>query len=150
MARDVVRTAYSFDASRIPSLAWRSRHLIEVARAEQRRDDRAATYPLLNGAERTAPETIRFHGYAREMLLSFTATPPTGLRDEVRALCVRRCPTVANRFGVRNVPGSLIIVLDDEVDLERADGGTARTTASTPSTSSALSPTCVPAGVDAR
>lgn len=43
----------------------------------------------MDAAERTAPETVRFNGYARDMLLSLAATPPTGLRDEVRALCVR-------------------------------------------------------------
>ncbi|HVE95885.1 MAG TPA: hypothetical protein VNA67_02710 [Pseudonocardiaceae bacterium] len=29
-------------------------------------------------AERTSPETIRFNGYAREMLLSLAAAPPAG------------------------------------------------------------------------
>jgi len=57
--------------------------------APHRADDRAGTYALLDAAERTAPETVRFNGYARDMLLSLAATPPTGLRDEVRALCVR-------------------------------------------------------------
>jgi hypothetical protein len=40
-------------------------------------------------AERTAPETIRFNGYARGMLLSLAAAPSAGLRDEVPALCRR-------------------------------------------------------------
>lgn len=86
---NAVRTATGFAASRIPSLPRRSRHLIEVARAHQQRHDRAGTYALLDAAERTAPETVRFNGYARDILLSLAATAPTGLRDEVRALCAR-------------------------------------------------------------
>jgi hypothetical protein len=86
---DAVRTANRFDPGTIPSLPRRSRHLIEVARAYHQRDDRAGTYALLDAAERTAPETIRFNGYARDMLLSLAATPPVGLRDEVRTLCAR-------------------------------------------------------------
>ena len=86
---DAVRTANGFDANEIPSLAWRSRHLIEVARAYHQRHDAARTNAMLHAAERTAPETIRFNGYARDMLLSLAAAPPTGLRDEVPALCRR-------------------------------------------------------------
>ncbi|HEU0086057.1 MAG TPA: helix-turn-helix transcriptional regulator [Pseudonocardiaceae bacterium] len=86
---DAVRTANGFDPGTIPSLPRRSRHLIEVARAYHQRDDRAGTYALLDAAERTAPETIRFNGYARDMLLSLATTPPVGLRDEVHALCTR-------------------------------------------------------------
>lgn len=86
---DAVRTANSFDAHEIPSLARRSRHLIEVARARHQRQERAGTYAMLDAAERTAPETVRFNGYARDMLLSLAAAPPGGLRDEVRALCSR-------------------------------------------------------------
>jgi len=44
---------------------------------------------MLHAAERTALEKIRFNGYARDMLLSFAAAPPAGLRDEVPALCRR-------------------------------------------------------------
>lgn len=90
---DAMRTANGFDANEIPSLARRSRHLIEVARAHHQRHDQAGTYAMLHAAERTAPDTIRFNGYARDMLLSLAAAPPTGLRDDVHALC--------DRVGVR-------------------------------------------------
>lgn len=86
---DAVRIANGFDANEIPSLARRSRHLIEVARAHHQRHDAASTYAMLHAAERTAPETIRFNSFAREMLLSLAAAPPAGLRDEVPALCRR-------------------------------------------------------------
>lgn len=92
-AGDAVRTANRFDPDRIPSRARRSRHLIEVARAHHQRNDAAATYALLDRAEHTAPETIRFNSYAREMLLWLVIAPPAGLREDVTALC--------DRVGVR-------------------------------------------------
>jgi hypothetical protein len=85
---NAVRTANGFDAHEIPSLARRSRHLIEVARAHHQLHDRVNVYAMLHSAERTAPETVRFNGYAREMLISLSAAPPTGLRDDVQALCL--------------------------------------------------------------
>jgi len=90
---DAMRTANGFDAHEIPSLARRSRHLIEVARVHHQRHDQASTYAMLHAAERTAPDTIRFNGFARDMLLSLAAAPPTGLREDVHALC--------DRVGVR-------------------------------------------------
>lgn len=86
---DALRAANSFDADEIPSLPRRSRHLIEVARAHHQRDEGHATYALLDKAERTAPETIRYNGFARDMLLALAAAPPSGLRAEVRNLCER-------------------------------------------------------------
>lgn len=86
---DAVRTANGFDANRIPSLPRRSRHLIEVARAYHQRLERTGSYAMLDAAERTAPETVRFNGYARGMLLSLSAVPPSGLHNEVYALCRR-------------------------------------------------------------
>jgi transcriptional regulator with XRE-family HTH domain len=88
-AGDAVRTANRFDPNGIPSRARRSRHLIEVARAHHQRGDVAATYALLDRAEHTAPETIRFNGFAREMLSSLVMAPPAGLRDDVTSLCAR-------------------------------------------------------------
>jgi len=86
---EALRAADGFDPDDIPSLARRSRHLIEVARGHQLRDERAATFALLNRAERTAPETIRYNGFAREMLLGLQAKPPSGLRVDVQELCRR-------------------------------------------------------------
>lgn len=86
---EALRAADSFDPATIPSLARRSRHLIEVARAHHQRDERAATWAMLSGSERTAPETIKYNGYARAMLLNLRDRPPSGLRDDVRDLCER-------------------------------------------------------------
>jgi hypothetical protein len=86
---NAVRTANDFNANEVPSLARRSRHLIEVARAHHQLHDRVNVYAMLLIAECTAPETVRFNGYAREMLISLAAIPPAGLRNDVHALCRR-------------------------------------------------------------
>jgi hypothetical protein len=86
---EALRAANGFDADEITSVPRRARHLIEAARAHQQRGDRHAVYALLDKSERTAPETIRYNGFAREMLLSLVATPPSGMREDVRGLCER-------------------------------------------------------------
>lgn len=86
---EAIQRADSFDPERIPSLPRRSRHLIEVSRAYYQRRDHRATYVMLDSAERTASETIRFNGYARDMLLSLADSPPTGMRAQVRDLAER-------------------------------------------------------------
>jgi len=86
---EALHAADSFDPESIPSLARRSRHLIEVARAHSHRGEHAASWALLNRAERTASETIKYNGYARAMLINLRDRPPTGLRDDVRELCDR-------------------------------------------------------------
>jgi hypothetical protein len=86
---EALRAADSIDADSIPSLARRSRHLIEVARGHHQRDERVAAFAVLNKAERTASETIRYNGFARDMLLDLAARPPSGLRSDVRELCER-------------------------------------------------------------
>jgi hypothetical protein len=86
---EALRAADSFDPDTIPSLARRSRHLIEVARGHYRRGERAEAWAMLNRSERTANETIKHNGYAREMLLGLRDRPPTGLRGDVADLCRR-------------------------------------------------------------
>lgn len=86
---EALRASESFDAGDIPSLARRSRHLIEVARVYFQRDERHAAWVFLDRAERTASETIKYNRFAREMLLDLTAEPPSGMRADVRDLCQR-------------------------------------------------------------
>jgi transcriptional regulator with XRE-family HTH domain len=86
---EALRAADSFDPDTIPSLGRRSRHLIEVARGHYQRDERAAAWAMLNRSERTASETIKYNGYARDMLLGLRKRPPTGLRADVADLCQR-------------------------------------------------------------
>ncbi|ROT33948.1 helix-turn-helix domain-containing protein [Micromonospora sp. HM5-17] len=52
----------------IPSRPRRARHLIEVARGHQLRNDKEAMLVNLDRAYQTAPETIRYNGFARSMV----------------------------------------------------------------------------------
>ncbi|WP_280276970.1 helix-turn-helix domain-containing protein [Nocardia wallacei] len=86
---EALRAAQTFDAERIVSVPRRSRHFIEVARAHHRRDDAVATLALLSKSEWTAPETIRYNGFARDLLRGLLKSPPSGMRDDVHALSER-------------------------------------------------------------
>ncbi|MFF0494219.1 helix-turn-helix domain-containing protein [Nocardia sp. NPDC004068] len=86
---EALRAAQRVDAERIVSVPRRSRHFIEVASAHAVRDEPAATFALLAKAESTAPETIRYNGFARELLLDLQKRPPSGMRNEVRELSRR-------------------------------------------------------------
>ncbi|MBC6458441.1 helix-turn-helix domain-containing protein [Actinomadura sp. HBU206391] len=72
----------------IPSQPRRGRHLIEVARAWQVGDDPAAMLSTLKDAYVAAPETIRYNGYARRMVLELTEGPQE-LRREAHELADR-------------------------------------------------------------
>ena len=86
---EALQAAQAFDADRITSIPRRSRHLIEVARAHDDRDESAAAFAMLARSERTAPETIAYNGYARDMLRGMLKSPPPGMRAEVRELSHR-------------------------------------------------------------
>ncbi|MGH3980181.1 MAG: helix-turn-helix domain-containing protein, partial [Pseudonocardiaceae bacterium] len=86
---EAIRTANTFDPDRISSIPRRGRHLVYVARAYYQRQDYVSTCAMLDLAEQTAPEIIRYDRYSREMLLSLADNPPTGMRDVVRDLCGR-------------------------------------------------------------
>ena len=73
----------------IPSNPRRGRHLIEVARAFDRADEPEATLGTLQGAYQTAPETIRYNGYAREIVGRMAGSGPAGLRREASGLAER-------------------------------------------------------------
>ncbi|GAA5044577.1 hypothetical protein GCM10023318_07520 [Nocardia callitridis] len=88
-AGEALRSAATFDADQIVSLPRRSRHFIEVARAHSQRGESVATLALLTKSERTAPETIKYNGYARDMLLKLSQRPPSGMRSDVNDLCHR-------------------------------------------------------------
>ncbi|MFI8975099.1 helix-turn-helix domain-containing protein [Nocardia asteroides] len=86
---EALRAARTLDADTITSVPRRSRHLIEVARAYGQRDENAAVLALLDRAQRTAPETISFNGYARDLLIGLRNDPPAGMTRDVRELCDR-------------------------------------------------------------
>jgi hypothetical protein len=83
-----VRMATHAQAEQIPSRPRRARHLIEVARGHQLSRDHAAVLGTLTSAYATAPETIRYNGYARQMTLDLMSGP-LALRREAAALAIK-------------------------------------------------------------
>ncbi|MFE3051621.1 helix-turn-helix domain-containing protein [Nocardia sp. NPDC059239] len=92
-AGEALQAARSIDVNQIVSVPRRGRHQIEVARAYSQRGESAGVLAMLAAAERTAPETIRYNGFARDMILTLVASPPTAMRAEVREL--------AGKVGIR-------------------------------------------------
>ncbi|MFQ6325622.1 helix-turn-helix domain-containing protein [Nocardia sp. CWNU-33] len=83
---EALRAAAAIDPATIASVPRRSRHLIETARAESQREDHHAALALLEQAAQVAPETIRYNGFARDIVHSLVARPPAGTRDRLRDL----------------------------------------------------------------
>ncbi len=73
----------------IPSQPRRGRHLIEVARGYHVANDLKAALGTLDTAYRTAPETIRYNGYARRILLELATDGPASLRRDANGLAER-------------------------------------------------------------
>lgn len=88
-AGEAIEASRKFDADNIISVPRRARHFIEVARAHAQRDQGTATLALLTKAESTAPETIKYNRFAREMLLELQRNPPSGMRQDVENLSRR-------------------------------------------------------------
>ena len=82
------RQARRHDVAAIPSRPRRARHLIEVARAHDGKNDKEATVATLRRAYESAPETIRFNGYARQITLDLL-DGPRPIRDDARDLAVK-------------------------------------------------------------
>ena len=76
-----VHTASRTQAEQIRSRPRRARHLIEVARGHHQQNEHEATLNLLASAYETAPETIRYNLYARQMVADLFDGPPTLRRD---------------------------------------------------------------------
>ncbi|MFI2711229.1 helix-turn-helix domain-containing protein [Micromonospora sp. NPDC018662] len=85
---EAVRQARRHDAAAIPSRPRRARHLIEVARAHYGKNDKEAAVAFLGQAYESAPETIRFNGYARQITLDLL-DGPRSTRDEARDLAMK-------------------------------------------------------------
>ncbi|GGM06167.1 helix-turn-helix domain-containing protein [Micromonospora yangpuensis] len=85
---EAVRQARRHDAAAIPSRPRRARHLIEVARAHYGRDDKETAVAVLRKAYESAPETIRFNGYARQITVDLL-DGPRSTRDDARDLAMR-------------------------------------------------------------
>ncbi|GAA2193244.1 helix-turn-helix domain-containing protein [Micromonospora lupini] len=85
---EAVRQARRHDAADIPSRPRRARHLIEVARAHHGKDDRETAMANLRRAYESAPETVRFNGYARQITLDLLSGPPS-TRGDARDLALK-------------------------------------------------------------
>lgn len=83
------KQARKAEAAAIPSQPRRGRHLIEAARAWRLADDDAAALGTLESAYVTAPETIRYNGYARRMTVELAKEGPPALRRDARELAGR-------------------------------------------------------------
>jgi transcriptional regulator with XRE-family HTH domain len=79
-----LRYARQLDPTTIPSQPRRSRHLIEVARAHHAQGDHEATLATLRSAQQTAPETMRYNGFARVMTLDLMEGPKPVREDASR------------------------------------------------------------------
>ncbi|MGQ4598083.1 helix-turn-helix domain-containing protein [Nocardia sp. R6R-6] len=86
---EALRAVRDLDAETIASVPRRSRHYIEVARAYTQHRDPGAALAMLERSEQTAPETIRYNGFAREMIHDLVRHPPTGMSRDVRDLSRR-------------------------------------------------------------
>ncbi|MDT5028294.1 MAG: hypothetical protein QOE61_4720 [Micromonosporaceae bacterium] len=85
---EALRQAARVAPQSITSRPRRARHLIEVARGHHLKSDHAATLATLRNANATAPETIRYNGYARQMTIELLNGPP-GLRAQAHDLAVK-------------------------------------------------------------
>jgi tetratricopeptide (TPR) repeat protein len=73
----------------IPSQPRRGRHLIEVARGYHLANDLKTALGTLDSAYKTAPETIRYNGYARKILFELATEGPADLRRDANGLADR-------------------------------------------------------------
>ncbi|MET8834233.1 helix-turn-helix transcriptional regulator [Micromonospora sp. NPDC004540] len=85
---EALRQARRVDPAGIPSRPRRARHLIEVARGHYGKGDNEATVTSLRQAYESAPETIRFNGYARQMTLNLL-DGPRPVRNDVHDLALK-------------------------------------------------------------
>ncbi|MBO8184561.1 helix-turn-helix domain-containing protein [Streptomyces sp. DW4-2] len=84
-----VRQAAAADATTIPSRPRRSRHRIEEARGYQLDGQPEAALATLNKAFEAAPETIRYNGYARRIVLEETEAKSPERRRRASELAVK-------------------------------------------------------------
>ncbi|HEY5990295.1 MAG TPA: helix-turn-helix transcriptional regulator [Streptosporangiaceae bacterium] len=81
-----VKLARRVKAELIPSQPRRGRHLIEVARAYHLDNDMDSALRTLEDAYTTAPETIRYNGYARRIVLELLEEEAAPLRNRAQLL----------------------------------------------------------------
>ncbi|MGH3656621.1 MAG: XRE family transcriptional regulator, partial [Micromonosporaceae bacterium] len=84
-----VRQAAASDAATIPSRPRRARHRIEQARGYQLDGQPDAAIATLAQAYETAPETIRYNGYARRIILEEVEARSPARRQRAGELAVK-------------------------------------------------------------
>ncbi|MFD6531597.1 helix-turn-helix domain-containing protein [Streptomyces sp. NPDC060184] len=84
-----VRQAAAADATTIPSRPRRARHRIEQARGYQLDGQPDVALATLAQAHEAAPETIRYNGYARRIVLEETQAKSPARRRRASALAVQ-------------------------------------------------------------
>ncbi|MYR76520.1 MULTISPECIES: helix-turn-helix domain-containing protein [unclassified Streptomyces] len=84
-----VRQANTADAQAIPSRPRLARHRIEEARAYQLNGQQETALATLERAHEAAPETIRYNGYARRIVLEETESKVPERRRRAAALAER-------------------------------------------------------------
>ncbi|MYY13004.1 helix-turn-helix domain-containing protein [Streptomyces sp. SID4919] len=83
-----VRQAAAADVLEIPSRPRRARHRIEEARGYQLDGQPDVALATLEKAHRSAPETIKYNGYAKRIVLEETASKVPARRRRASALAV--------------------------------------------------------------
>ncbi|MFF5567914.1 helix-turn-helix domain-containing protein [Streptomyces sp. NPDC012623] len=84
-----VRQAAAADAMPIPSRPRRARHRIEEARAYQLDGQPDVALDTLARAHESAPETIKYNGYAKRIVLEESESRHPGRRQRASALAVK-------------------------------------------------------------
>ncbi|MEU5209602.1 helix-turn-helix transcriptional regulator [Streptomyces sp. NPDC020742] len=84
-----VRQASAADATTIPSRPRRARHRIEEARGYQLDGQTEAALAALGKAHEAAPETVRYNGYARRIVLEETESKSPAQRRRASELAVK-------------------------------------------------------------
>ncbi|MBU7598534.1 helix-turn-helix domain-containing protein [Streptomyces sp. P38-E01] len=84
-----VRQSAAADATSIPSRPRRARHRIEEARGYQLDGRSEAALAALAGAYEAAPETVRYNGYARRIVLEEAESRSPAQRRRAGELAVR-------------------------------------------------------------
>lgn len=84
-----VRQAVRADATTIPSRPRRARHRIEEARGYQLDNQPDVAIATLEKAHESAPETIRYNGYAKALILEECSARAAGRRERASRLAVK-------------------------------------------------------------
>ncbi|MGW1281213.1 helix-turn-helix domain-containing protein [Streptomyces tsukubensis] len=98
-AGEAVRQAAASDAVPIPSRPRRARHRIEEARGYQLDGQPDAALATLSRAHEAAPETIKYNGYAKTIVMEETESRSPSRRRRASELAVKLGLPRSVRFG---------------------------------------------------